>query len=100
MGDGEFGVESDGAVEHLARAFETLAPKMMEQLPASKVQLIGPRVSCAKWRPRLRSRRSSRDEPLIELSADCMDIAQLPVQLTVYGKVFVSFPSLNGANVP
>jgi hypothetical protein len=36
---------------------------------------------------------------LVELGANCVDSAQLEVQLTMHRKVFGALPSLHGANV-
>jgi len=69
MSQREFLVESNGTGEHLARAFKAAAPKLMEQLSASEVQLIGSRVSCTKWRLRARSRRGPISEPAAPTSA-------------------------------
>jgi len=100
MREREFRVEIDGTAEHLSGAFKASASKLMEQLPAFKVQLIGSRVSRAEWRLRTCSRRSPIAKPFVEFSTNGMDGAQLEVQLTMHRKVFGSLPSLHGADVP
>ena len=96
----ELRVEGDRTSEHLARALEALAPKLMKQLPASEVQLIGLRVVCAEWHLRIAPRRSPMSEPFVELGTNGVDRAQFEVQLTMNRQVFGPLPALHGANVP
>jgi hypothetical protein len=50
-------------------------------------------VSAAAW-------RGSISQPSVKLGANCVDSAQLEVQLSMHRKPFGSLPSLHGANVP
>ena len=100
MSQRELLVESNCTAEHLPGALEALAPKLVKQLPASEVELIGSRIACVQWPLPPSPRRTALRAPLVKLSANCVDSAQLEVQLTMHRKVFGALPSLHGANIP